>query len=115
MKISPSMIEAGVGALARIKKQHPVDESIVAAVFSAMHSMMEAEQKRMAGVVVTKAYVHQDWPAWRYSPEGDGEVFDKPEDVPEGWTDTMPAHLVEAPKRRGRPPKAKADAPAAVS
>lgn len=27
------------------------------------------------------------WPAWRYGPGGVGEIFQTPEDVPEGWTD----------------------------
>jgi len=106
MKITPSMIEAGVGAMARIKKQHPVDESVVATVFSAMYAALEREQKRLAGTLVEKKYEHQDWPAWRYGPEGESEVFATPEDVPEGWTERpggVPA-VIHA-KRRGRPPK----------
>jgi hypothetical protein len=27
------------------------------------------------------------WPAWFYGPDGDAEIFDAPEDVPEGWED----------------------------
>jgi len=27
----------------------------------------------------------RDWPAWRKSPSGEGRVFERPEDVPEGW------------------------------
>lgn len=26
------------------------------------------------------------WPSWRYSPDGEGRIFDKPQDVPNGWT-----------------------------
>ncbi len=119
MKISPMMIESGVAALARIKKQHPVDESIVAAVFSAMHSAMQAEQKRAAGVVTTKPYEHQAWPAWRYGPDGEAMVFDKSEDVPEGWTDQISAGLdnalAHAKRRPGRPPKVKTDASPTVA
>lgn len=110
MKISPSMVEAGVAALARIKRQQPVDASVVAAVFSAMHSQMEADHRRMAGTTVEKKYEHQAWPAWRYGPDGEGEIFARAEDVPEGWTDTLPAIAEAIAKRRGRPPKVRADA-----
>lgn len=114
MKITPWMIEAGVAALARIKRQHPVDASVVAAVFSAMHSAMEAEQKRMAGIVTTKPYEHQDWPAWRYGPNGEALIFGRPEDVPEGWTEAgATADSVEK-RKPGRPPKVKTDAATAV-
>lgn len=27
------------------------------------------------------------WPAWRYSPDGEGQIFNHPSEVPEGWTD----------------------------
>ncbi len=118
IKITPAMIESGVAAMARIKKQHPVDSSVVATVFSAMYHAYEGEQKRMAGVNTSAPYQHQSWPAWRYGPDGVGKTFDKPEDVPEGWTE-QPAHvlntqaalIVNPPdipaKRRGRPPKVK--------
>jgi hypothetical protein len=26
------------------------------------------------------------WPAWFNGPDGEAEIFDKPEDVPSGWT-----------------------------
>lgn len=26
------------------------------------------------------------WPSWRYGPEGQSAIFQKEEDVPEGWT-----------------------------
>ncbi len=111
IKITPAMIESGVAAMARIKKQHPVDSSVVATVFSAMYHAYEGEQKRMAGVNTSAPYQHQSWPAWRYGPDGVGKTFDRPEDVPEGWTE-HPAHMLhvqmvplQANKRRGRPPK----------
>ncbi len=113
IKITPAMIESGVAAMARIKKQHPVDSSVVATVFSAMYHAYEGEQKRMAGINTSAPYQHQSWPAWRYGPDGVGKTFDKPEDVPEGWTE-QPAHVLntrpEPPTytiRKDFPPKAK--------
>lgn len=58
-------------------------------------------------------YTYQAWPAWFYGPDGESAVFDRAEDVPDGWTDN-PNSLPEAfqvdppaePARRGRPPKA---------
>lgn len=38
-----------------------------------------------------------EWPAWRYSPDGEAKMFDKPEDVPEGWLDRKP-QVFEAPE-----------------
>lgn len=36
-------------------------------------------------------YVYQAWPAWRYPPEGgEGQVFNAPDEVPEGWTNIPP-------------------------
>lgn len=34
-----------------------------------------------------KPYVRQEWPAWRYGPDGQKATFEGPEEVPEGWTD----------------------------
>lgn len=35
----------------------------------------------------TKTTKQKDfWPSWRYSPDGEGRVFDSPTDVPFGWT-----------------------------
>ena len=28
-----------------------------------------------------------EWPAWRYGPDGQAEVFQREEDVPYGWVD----------------------------
>jgi hypothetical protein len=32
-------------------------------------------------------YQHQDFPAWRYGPEGKAAVFESESDVPRGWQD----------------------------
>src|SRR5690606_7876642 len=38
-----------------------------------------------------KPYEPVKWPAWRYHPEtGKGQVFQSPEEVPEGWGDLPP-------------------------
>lgn len=26
------------------------------------------------------------WPSWRYSPDGEGQIFNSPVEVPHGWT-----------------------------
>ncbi len=52
---------------------------------------------------------NRPWPAWRYGPDGVAQVFEKEEDVPEGWFD-HPSKVGQEPeekpevKRRGRPP-----------
>lgn len=30
-----------------------------------------------------------EWPAWYYGPDGAAQVFKSPEEVPEGWVDSM--------------------------
>jgi hypothetical protein len=30
-------------------------------------------------------YVHQEWPAWFYGPNGAAHIFNSPEEVPNGW------------------------------
>lgn len=32
-------------------------------------------------------YTPIKWPAWRYSPTGEAKIFERAEDVPEGWED----------------------------
>lgn len=27
----------------------------------------------------------KNWPAWRYGPKGEAQIFDKEKDVPKGW------------------------------
>lgn len=39
------------------------------------------------------------WPAWRYGPKGEMQIFERPEDVPEGWLDTPAKHAAEAKAR----------------
>ncbi|MEL6568183.1 MAG: hypothetical protein AAFQ22_07175 [Pseudomonadota bacterium] len=31
------------------------------------------------------------WPAWRYGPNGEAQIFQGPDEVPEGWADTPAA------------------------
>ncbi len=33
-------------------------------------------------------YVYQPWPSWRYGPDGEAAIFEREDDVPEGWTTT---------------------------
>lgn len=59
-------------------------------------------------------YKHQHWPAYRYGPKGEAEIFEKESDVPSGWTD-HPSKVGEA-KAAPKPapaPKAADDAPPA--
>jgi hypothetical protein len=37
-------------------------------------------------------YYYQGWPAWRYGPNGEAEVFESGDQVPEGWTDAPVEH-----------------------
>lgn len=90
MKITPVMVTAGVDAISRAKKAKPQDAGLVTIVFSAMWSAYEKEQKRLAGLEKPKPYEHQDWPRWMYDSHGTGRIFDKAEDVPEGWLDHAP-------------------------
>jgi hypothetical protein len=62
------------------------------------------------------------WPSCRYAPDGEGgfksEIFQKEEDVPEGWVDSpskvmAPVEEKSAPKTKRRPRKPKAKKPAA--
>lgn len=41
-----------------------------------------------------------EWPAWRFSPDGDdSQMFEKAEDVPEGWLSSPPTTIYEAVKQ----------------
>lgn len=33
------------------------------------------------------AEIDNSWPAWYHGPNGQSEIFDRAEDVPEGWVD----------------------------
>lgn len=41
--------------------------------------------------------IRVEWPAWRYGPDGQSAQFEKPEDVPDGWTN-KPQLQYEAPE-----------------
>lgn len=42
----------------------------------------------------------QSWPAWRYGPSGEAQIFAQQGDVPEGWKD-HPSKLGPAPEKLG--------------
>lgn len=120
MKVTPGMVEAGVAAMARAKRGRPTDEALVAAIFSAMRSMEVTESKQASAP--EKTYTHQSYPAWRFGPDGESQIFERAEDVPEGWSAEpqsqevyalqRDAHTLEPVipvlKKRGRPAKAEA-------
>jgi len=97
MKISPGMAEAGVNAMAKAKRAPIADEAIVASIYSAMDLIRRQEDAMARGPRSTTPpkYEHTDWPAWRYGPDGEGKVFANPEDVPEGWADSVQVHALE--------------------
>lgn len=96
MKITHGMVEAGITKLAGIRGRKLDDTSLVTSVYSAM------EQQRLAEIAREQvngskqaAYTHQSWPAWRYGPDGEGQIFNREDDVPEGWTDSVQVHVLE--------------------
>lgn len=102
MKISSGMVEAGIFALDKIQRTKQSNEAVVTAVFSAMDAVRAREDVKAPGAA--PAYVHQSWPAWRYSPEGARRVFQSADDVPEGWFDSptkAALSFVEAAKAIG--------------
>lgn len=42
----------------------------------------------------------QNWPAWRYGPSGEAQIFQREADVPKGWKDS-PGKLPPAPEKLG--------------
>jgi hypothetical protein len=36
----------------------------------------------------TRARPSNEWPRWMYDPSGEGQIFEKESDVPEGWVRT---------------------------
>lgn len=36
-----------------------------------------------------------EWPAWWHSPDGESQLFETAEDVPEGWTPKPPSVIYE--------------------
>lgn len=118
MTITPYMLEAGVAAMARIKAKPCEDSAVVTTVFNAMlHA--EAYEKKVRDRTATKpVYVHQDFPSWRYGPNGESKLCNSETDVPAGWTDNPIAILALAAvleatiekRKPGRPPKAQPSA-----
>lgn len=118
--VTTAMTEAGVNAYERIQRTRQSPQAIVAAVFNAMDAVRRREAIKQPGAPVP--YVHQDWPSFRYGPNGERQVFQRPEDVPEGWQDSP--NFVAAAKEigaavigdlvhkrgPGRPPKLRPDA-----
>jgi hypothetical protein len=49
-----------------------------------------------------------DFPAWYYGPEGQQQVFQRAEDVPEGWQD-HPSKVITAAKTGSKPQEPKVD------
>lgn len=54
------------------------------------------------------AKTKQEWPGWRFPPDGGkGQIFQAPEEVPEGWvaniSDVKPAKAPKAPKAPKEP------------
>ena len=97
MTVTTAMAEAGIGAYERIMRSRQSSQAIVSAVFNAMDAVRRREALKAPGAPV--AYVHQDWPSFRYGPEGERAVFQRPEDVPEGWQDSP--NFVQAAKELG--------------
>jgi hypothetical protein len=42
----------------------------------------------------------KNWPSWRYGPNGEGQIFQREADVPQGWVDS-PSKLPPAPEKLG--------------
>lgn len=97
MTVSTAMTEAGIAAYERIHRTKPSVQAIVAAVFTAMDAVRRREA--IKAPAKPPAYAHQDWPSFRYGPNGEKQVFQRPEDVPEGWQDSP--NFVQAAKEAG--------------
>lgn len=95
--VTTSMTEAGVSAYERIQRTRQSPEAIVAAIFNAMDAVRRREAIKQPGAPA--AYVHQAWPSFRYGPNGETQVFQRAEDVPEGWRDSP--DFVTAAKEAG--------------
>lgn len=46
---------------------------------------------------------HQEWPSWRYGPEGQSAIFDSKEEVPTGWKD-HPSAFADKDNKDETPP-----------
>lgn len=40
-----------------------------------------------------------EWPAWRYAPDGTGQIFNSEEEAPVGWSKTPGDLIVKLPKK----------------
>lgn len=95
MKITPAMAEAGINALAKGKRSKLSDEAFAASIYSAMDNVRRSEEARARPHSAPAAvYEHQSWPAWWYGPDGESKLFQKAEDVPDGWTDSVQVHVL---------------------
>jgi hypothetical protein len=86
MTVTTAMTEAGIAAYERVHRIKQSPQAIVSAVFNAMDAVRRREVIKAPGPAA--AYVHQDWPSFRYGPNGESKVFQSAEDVPEGWQDS---------------------------
>ena len=86
MTVTTAMTEAGIAAYERVHRIKQSPQAIVAAVFNAMDAVRRREAIKAPGPAA--AYVHQDWPSFRYGPNGESKVFQRAGDVPEGWRDS---------------------------
>lgn len=122
MRITPGMVEAGATRWASARDLDP--NAMVAAIYQAMEERRHIEEMQARNPNAEKpVYKHQSWPAMRYGPGGQKKICNGPEDVPEGWAnrpddvdDGMrhpadePRPSLDLPRRRGRPPKERAEA-----
>lgn len=65
--------------------------------------IMPTAAERQRGRLM-RAPDHVAWPAWRYGPKGESQVFDSEAEVPAGWQD-HPSKVI-APEDTGSKPKA---------
>lgn len=54
---------------------------------------------------MAKRAIRSSWPAWFYGPNGASRVFEREEEVPEGWYD-HPAKAATPPPQETEPPPA---------
>jgi len=84
--VTTAMAEAGIAAYERIQRTKQSPQAIVSTVFNAMDAVRRREAIKAPGA--PQPYVHQAWPSFRYGPNGEKQIFQRAEDVPEGWRDS---------------------------
>jgi hypothetical protein len=84
--ITTAMTEAGIAAYERIHRTKQSPQAIVSTVFNAMDAVRRREALKQPGAA--PEYVHVAWPSWRYGPNGEKQIFQGPDEVPEGWRDS---------------------------